>query len=50
MMFELLGNVVVIAVVAAAAALAARSVWRSHKAGGHCNGDCGHCGGCGCGH
>ena len=40
------GNVIVLAVLAAAVALAVRSLWRSDKAGGHGNGDCGSCGGC----
>lgn len=42
----ILGNLIVLLVLAAAAALAVRSLWRSHKRGGHCNGDCASCGGC----
>ena len=40
------GNIIVIAVLAAAVALAVRSLWRSHRSGGGCNGDCGNCKGC----
>lgn len=42
----MLGNVIVLAVLSIVVALAARSVWKSHKEGGHCGGDCGSCGGC----
>ena len=41
-----LGNLIVIGALIAAAALAARSLWKSHKSGGGCNGDCGNCRGC----
>ncbi len=41
-----LGNIIVIAVLLAAAALAVRSLWKSHRSGGGCNGDCGNCRGC----
>ena len=41
------GYVIVIAVLAVIVFLAARSLWRSHRSGGHCNGDCASCGGCG---
>lgn len=41
-----LGYVIVIAVLAIVVALAVRSLWKEHKAGGHCSGDCGSCGGC----
>ena len=41
-----LGNMIVLAVLAVAVALAVRPVWKSHKAGGHCSGDCGSCGSC----
>ena len=41
-----LGHMIVLAVLAVAVALAVRSVWKSHKAGGHCSGDCGSCGSC----
>ncbi|NBI09302.1 FeoB-associated Cys-rich membrane protein [Colidextribacter sp. OB.20] len=40
------GEIVVVLVLIAISGLAVRSMWRSHKTGGHCNGDCGHCGGC----
>ena len=39
------GNVIVLAVLAIVVALAVRSVWKSHKSGGHCGGDCSCCGG-----
>ena len=39
----ILGNIIVIAVLAVAVALAVRSLWKSHKSGGGCNGDCGNC-------
>ena len=42
----ILGNLIVIAVLAAVVALAARSLWREHKRGGGCSGDCSSCGGC----
>ena len=42
----ILGNVIVLAVLAVVVVLAVRSLWRSHRSGGHCNGDCGSCGGC----
>lgn len=45
-MNALIGNGVVLLVLAAAVGLAVRSLWRSHRSGGHCNGDCGSCGGC----
>ncbi len=40
------GSAVVIAVLAIAVVLAVRSIWKSHKSGGHCSGDCSRCGGC----
>lgn len=45
-MTAVLGNLIVIAVLVAVVALAARSLWKSRKAGGHCTGDCASCGGC----
>lgn len=45
---NVLGDIIVIAVLALVISLAARSLWKSHKSGGHCNGDCGSCGGCHC--
>nr|WP_326126052.1 FeoB-associated Cys-rich membrane protein [uncultured Oscillibacter sp.] len=45
-MNALIGNGVVLLVLAAAVGLAVRSLWRSHRSGGHCSGDCGSCGGC----
>ncbi len=41
------GYVIVCAVLALAVGAAARSIWKSHRSGGHCNGDCAHCGSCG---
>lgn len=40
------GNLIVILALGIAAALAVRSLWRSHRQGGHCDGDCACCGGC----
>ena len=37
---------VLLVCVVAVAALAVRSIWKGHKKGGHCGGDCGQCGGC----
>lgn len=45
-MTAVLGNIIVIAVLLAVAALAVRSLWKSHRSGGGCNGDCGNCRGC----
>lgn len=42
----ILGNLIVLLVLAIVVALAIRSLWRSHKQGGHCNGGCACCGGC----
>ena len=38
------GNLIVIAMLAAVVALAVRSLWKSRKSGGGCNGDCGKIG------
>lgn len=46
-MSGILGNVIVLAVLFTVVALAVRSLWKTHKSGGRCNGDCGSCGGCG---
>lgn len=40
----ILGHIIVIAVLAAVVVLAVRSLWKSHKSGGGCSGDCAHCG------
>ena len=45
-MNELAGNGIALLMLAAVVGLAVRSLWRAHKSGGHCNGDCGSCGGC----
>ena len=37
---------IVIAALAAVVALAIRSLWKSRKSGGGCNGDCDSCRGC----
>lgn len=42
----ILVNIIVFAALAAAVALAIRSIWKSHKSGGHCSGDCSQCNGC----
>lgn len=44
-MSPVLGNLIVILVLTVVVALAVRSLWRSHKRGGRCNGNCAHCGG-----
>lgn len=41
----ILGKLIVIAVLATVVALAICSLWKSHKAGGPCTGDCASCGG-----
>ncbi|MCI8442412.1 MAG: FeoB-associated Cys-rich membrane protein [Provencibacterium sp.] len=41
-----LGNFIVIAVLTVVVILVVRSLWKSHKAGGHCNGDCTSCACC----
>jgi hypothetical protein len=38
-----LGNVIVGLILAAVVGLAIRSLWRSHKSGGSCSGDCSNC-------
>ncbi len=47
-MSGILGNVIVLAVLAVVVTLVIRSLWKSHKKGGGCScgGDCGNCGGC----
>lgn len=45
-MHPILGTIIVIAALAAVVALAVRSLWKSHRSGGGCDGDCGHCKGC----
>ena len=42
----ILGNIIVIAVLAAVVVLAVRSIRKSRKSGGGCNGDCTHGKGC----
>lgn len=42
-----LGEMIVILVLLCVVALAVRSLWKSHKQGGSCTGDCSRCGGCG---
>lgn len=41
----ILGNLIVLLVLAGVVALAIRSLWKSHKSGGHCAG-CSGCSGC----
>ena len=38
-----LGNAIVGLILAAAVGLAIRSLWRSHKSGSSCSGDCSNC-------
>lgn len=45
-MSSMLGNMIVLAVLAAVVALAIRALWKAHKSGGGCNGDCASCGRC----
>ena len=42
----ILGNLIVIAVLAIVVALAVRSLWREHKKGGCCGGNCSSCKSC----
>ena len=46
---QVLGQVLVGLILIGVVTLAVRSVWKSHKAGGHCSGNCSRCGG-GCHH
>ncbi len=41
-----LGEWIVGLVLAAVVLLAVRSLWRAHKSGGHCSGNCAGCTGC----
>lgn len=40
------GYIIVTAVLVAVVALAVRSLWKSHKSGKGCDGNCAHCKGC----
>lgn len=40
------GEIIVLLILAGVVALAVRSLWKSRKSGGGCNGDCGNCRGC----
>ena len=42
----ILGNIIVIALLLTVVALVIRSLWKSHRSGGGCGGDCGNCRGC----
>lgn len=42
----LIGNLIALSLLALVVGLAVRSLWKSRRAGGHCNGDCASCGGC----
>lgn len=42
------GELIVILALAGAAGLAVRSLWKQHKSGRGCTGNCASC--CGCGH
>lgn len=46
-MSPILGNLIALAALGLAVGLAVRSLWRSRRRGGHCNGDCASCGCCG---
>ena len=39
-------NLIVFALLALAVGLAIRSIWKSHKNGGQCSGNCSQCQGC----
>lgn len=43
---DILITVLVLVALVLVAALAIRSMWKSHKSGGCCGGDCSACGGC----
>lgn len=45
-MSDILGNVIVLAVLAVVVTLVIRSLWKSHKNGGSCSGDCSNCSSC----
>nr|WP_298060222.1 FeoB-associated Cys-rich membrane protein [uncultured Blautia sp.] len=47
-MTTIFGTGIVIAGLVLIAGLAARSLWKEHKKGGHCTGNCGSCGSCHC--
>lgn len=46
-MSPVLGNLIVILILALVVGLVIRSMWKSRKNGCHCGGDCASC--CGCG-
>lgn len=41
-----MGEFIVLAILGVVVFFAARSLYKSHKNGGGCNGDCGKCSGC----
>lgn len=41
-----MGELIVILVLVGVVALAVRSLWKDHRSGGSCTGDCSRCGGC----
>lgn len=43
----MLGTIIVVLIVVGVAALSIRSLWKDHKSGGGCTGNCATCGGCG---
>lgn len=43
---SILGNLIVIAALVIVVALAIRSLWKEHKNGGGCGGNCASCQGC----
>ncbi len=40
------GNMIVTVILVAVCFLAVRSIWKSHRNGGHCGGDCSCCSKC----
>ena len=44
---NIVGYVIVCAILILVVALAVRSIWKDSKSGGHCTGDCTHCRQCG---
>lgn len=45
-MGPMIPSIIVLALVAVIVGFAIRSMWKKHKNGGGCNGDCGNCKGC----
>ena len=45
-MSVIFGNLTVFFALAAMVSFAVRSLWKEHRQGSHCSGDCTSCGGC----